>query len=95
MLIAQLETQHRAGQMTMQRLWFYLQPSLRTMEVLADVADTVFQVGWNTHCRSWQDVLVLAVAYDGRWRWWRPDTLPLRAAELTRHLRSADKQRLK
>ena len=28
----------------MQRLWFYLQPSLRTMEILADVADTVFQV---------------------------------------------------
>ncbi|XP_043228485.1 gamma-tubulin complex component 2-like [Amphibalanus amphitrite] len=44
-LIAQLETQHRAGELTMQRLWFYLQPSLRTMEILADVADTVFQHG--------------------------------------------------
>ncbi|XP_037070798.1 LOW QUALITY PROTEIN: gamma-tubulin complex component 2-like [Pollicipes pollicipes] len=44
-LIAQLETQQRAGELTAQRLWFYLQPSLRTMEILADVTDTVYQHG--------------------------------------------------
>eukprot|EP01112_Ceratiomyxa_fruticulosa_P004486 TRINITY_DN15026_c0_g1_i1.p1 TRINITY_DN15026_c0_g1~~TRINITY_DN15026_c0_g1_i1.p1 ORF type:complete len:854 (-),score=186.01 TRINITY_DN15026_c0_g1_i1:181-2742(-) len=33
-LIAQLEHQLRQGKLTLQRVWFYIQPSLRTMELI-------------------------------------------------------------
>ena len=37
-LVAQLEDEHRAGSLTMQKLWFYVQPSMRTLEILDLVA---------------------------------------------------------
>ncbi|XP_076348938.1 gamma-tubulin complex component 2-like isoform X2 [Tachypleus tridentatus] len=40
-LIAQLEHQHRQHALSLQKVWFYLQPSLRTMEVLASIANTI------------------------------------------------------
>jgi len=33
-LLAQLENQYKSGGLTLQRLWFYVQPSVRVMEVL-------------------------------------------------------------
>ena len=42
-LVAQLEEQHRAGFLSMQKLWFYVQPSMRTLEILDFVA---------TECRT-------------------------------------------
>ncbi len=33
-MVAQLEHQYRLGKLTLQKLWFFLQPSLHTMERL-------------------------------------------------------------
>ncbi|CAH1800217.1 unnamed protein product [Owenia fusiformis] len=40
-LVAQLEHQFKLGQLTMQKLWFYIQPTMRTMEILAAVSYAV------------------------------------------------------
>ncbi|XP_067118956.1 gamma-tubulin complex component 2-like [Centruroides vittatus] len=37
-LIAQLEHQHRFKSLSLQKLWFYIQPTVRNMEVLAAIA---------------------------------------------------------
>ncbi|KAG8222679.1 hypothetical protein J437_LFUL015876, partial [Ladona fulva] len=39
--VAQLETEHRKGLLTLHKLWFYIQPTLRTMEILSVIADTI------------------------------------------------------
>lgn len=36
--VAQLEHQFRKGLLTLQKVWFYIQPSLKTLDVLANVA---------------------------------------------------------
>ena len=36
-LTAQLETQLHCGQLTLQKMWFYLQPTMRTFELLATI----------------------------------------------------------
>lgn len=38
---AQLETQHRLGQLTLQKLWYYVQPCLHALEILARVAISI------------------------------------------------------
>ncbi|XP_077359337.1 gamma-tubulin complex component 2 isoform X2 [Festucalex cinctus] len=40
-LVTQLEHVHRRGLLTLQKLWFYLQPTMRTMDILAAVASSV------------------------------------------------------
>lgn len=40
-LIAQLEHQHRQNTLSLQKLWFYIQPTMRTMEVMASIADII------------------------------------------------------
>ncbi|KAG8186865.1 hypothetical protein JTE90_024109 [Oedothorax gibbosus] len=37
-LVSQLENQHLQHNLTLQKLWFYLQPSMATMETIADIA---------------------------------------------------------
>lgn len=37
-VVAQLETQYRKGLLSLQKLWFYVQPCLRTMEMLSALA---------------------------------------------------------
>ncbi|GFY00605.1 gamma-tubulin complex component 2 [Trichonephila clavipes] len=37
-LVSQLENQHLQHNLTLQKLWFYLQPSLTTMETIANIA---------------------------------------------------------
>ncbi|XP_071453118.1 gamma-tubulin complex component 2-like isoform X2 [Hetaerina americana] len=39
--VAQLETEHRKGTLTLHKMWFYIQPSMRTMEILSNIADTI------------------------------------------------------
>ncbi|XP_046395622.1 gamma-tubulin complex component 2-like isoform X2 [Ischnura elegans] len=39
--VAQLESEHHKGLLTLHKLWFYIQPSMRTMEILANIADTI------------------------------------------------------
>ncbi|XP_057317649.1 gamma-tubulin complex component 2-like [Hydractinia symbiolongicarpus] len=38
MFVAQLERQLRRGTLTLQKLWFYIQPSMKTLDILANVA---------------------------------------------------------
>ncbi|XP_077595358.1 gamma-tubulin complex component 2 [Stigmatopora nigra] len=40
-LVAQLEHVHRRGLLSLQKLWFYLQPTMRTMDILASIASSV------------------------------------------------------
>ncbi|XP_061611786.1 gamma-tubulin complex component 2 isoform X2 [Phyllopteryx taeniolatus] len=40
-LVAQLEHVHRRGLLSLQKLWFYLQPTMRTMDILAAIASSV------------------------------------------------------
>lgn len=39
--VAQLEHQFRQGQLSLQKLWFHIQPCLRRMEVLSSVAEAI------------------------------------------------------
>nr|KAG5706873.1 hypothetical protein BaRGS_004208 [Batillaria attramentaria] len=43
-LVAQLEHQYRVGQLSLQKMWFYLQPTIRTLEILAAIANSVNRV---------------------------------------------------
>uniref|UniRef100_A0A4W4G344 Gamma-tubulin complex component n=1 Tax=Electrophorus electricus TaxID=8005 RepID=A0A4W4G344_ELEEL len=40
-LVTQLEHLHRQGMLSLQKLWFYIQPTMRTIEVLASIATSV------------------------------------------------------
>lgn len=40
-LVAQLENQFIQGQLTLQKMWYYVQPCLRSMELLARIASSV------------------------------------------------------
>lgn len=40
-LVAQLEHQLRVGSLSLQKLWFYIQPSLKTLDIMASVANSV------------------------------------------------------
>uniref|UniRef100_A0A672J8E8 Gamma-tubulin complex component n=1 Tax=Salarias fasciatus TaxID=181472 RepID=A0A672J8E8_SALFA len=40
-LVTQLEHLQRQGLLTLQKLWFYIQPTMRTMEILASIASSV------------------------------------------------------
>jgi len=40
-LTAQLETQLNSGQLTLQKMWFYLQPTMRTFDLLASICRAV------------------------------------------------------
>uniref|UniRef100_A0A8C7SLV4 Gamma-tubulin complex component n=1 Tax=Oncorhynchus mykiss TaxID=8022 RepID=A0A8C7SLV4_ONCMY len=40
-LVTQLEHLHRQGMLSLQKLWFYIQPTMRTMEILAFIASSV------------------------------------------------------
>nr|XP_022289752.1 gamma-tubulin complex component 2-like isoform X2 [Crassostrea virginica] len=40
-LVAQLEHQYRLSNLSLQKLWFYIQPTLKTLDILASVANSV------------------------------------------------------
>lgn len=40
-LVTQLEHLQRQGLLTLQKLWFYIQPTMRTMEILASIGKSV------------------------------------------------------
>ncbi|XP_054164433.1 gamma-tubulin complex component 2-like isoform X2 [Oppia nitens] len=40
-LISQLETQHRKSDLTLQKMWYYLQPSFTNLAILKDIASKV------------------------------------------------------
>ena len=39
--VTQLEAQQRQGLLTLNKVWFYIQPTLGTMAMLADTCDTL------------------------------------------------------
>lgn len=43
-MIAQLETEQMAGGLTMQKLWYYVLPTMHTMHVLASIVATIGKV---------------------------------------------------
>ncbi|KAJ8314612.1 hypothetical protein KUTeg_006762 [Tegillarca granosa] len=40
-LVAQLEHQFRTGNLTLQKLWFYIQPTIRTLEILSNISNSI------------------------------------------------------
>ncbi|XP_076078123.1 gamma-tubulin complex component 2-like isoform X5 [Mytilus galloprovincialis] len=40
-LVAQLEQQYRNGNLTLQKFWFYIQPTMRTLDILASIANSI------------------------------------------------------
>ncbi len=44
MLISQLETQHKKGEMTLQKMWYFLQPCFNNLGILKDIASKVSKV---------------------------------------------------
>ncbi|XP_021928970.1 gamma-tubulin complex component 2-like isoform X2 [Zootermopsis nevadensis] len=44
-LVAQLETANRKGNFSIHKLWFFIQPTLHTMEILANIASTISKSG--------------------------------------------------
>lgn len=40
-LVTQLEHLQRQGLLSLQKLWFYIQPTMRTMEILASIGETM------------------------------------------------------
>lgn len=43
-LIAQLEAQHRRGDLSLQKMWYYLQPCFTNMDILKFAANRIFMV---------------------------------------------------
>ncbi|XP_047134835.2 gamma-tubulin complex component 2 [Hydra vulgaris] len=39
--VAQLEKQFRSGLLTLQKLWFYIQPSMKTLDILSNISVTI------------------------------------------------------
>lgn len=56
LITAQLEHQFNTGELTLQKLWYYIQPSMKTMEILAQVASTVNKA---RHCRGGRTLTLL------------------------------------
>lgn len=44
-LVAQLETAYHKSSFTLHKLWFFIQPTLHTMEILANIASTISKSG--------------------------------------------------
>ena len=43
-LISQLETQHRKGDLTLQKMWYFLQPSFTNLGILKDISSKILKV---------------------------------------------------
>lgn len=56
LLVAQLEYQFTCGQLTLQKLWYYVQPCIKTLELLAHIASTVNRA---RHCRGGRTLSLL------------------------------------
>ncbi|KAJ8314606.1 hypothetical protein KUTeg_006756 [Tegillarca granosa] len=51
-LVAQLEHQFRTGNLTLQKLWFYIQPTIRTLEILSNISNSI-----NRSCVPYFEIL--------------------------------------
>lgn len=45
-MIAQLETEHMSGELTLQKLWYFVLPTMHTMQVLAAIVTHIGQVSF-------------------------------------------------
>lgn len=43
-LISQLETQHKKGELSLQKMWYYLQPCFSNLGILKDMASNISKV---------------------------------------------------
>ena len=59
-LVAQLETANRKGNFSLHKLWFFIQPTLHTMEILVNIASTISKVSlqklYPSEFYSWHDL---------------------------------------
>jgi Spc97 / Spc98 family. len=59
-LVAQLETANRKSSFSLHKLWFFIQPTLHTMEILANIASTISKVSlqklYLLEFYSWHDL---------------------------------------
>jgi len=59
-LVGQLETANRKGNFNLHKLWFFIQPTLHTMEILANIASTISKVSlqklYHSEFYSWHDL---------------------------------------
>ena len=62
LIVVQLEHQFNIGELTLQKMWYYIQPCMRTMEVLARVALTVNKAH---HCRRGRTLTLLNAMTSG------------------------------
>lgn len=54
-LVTQLEHLQRQGLLSLQKLWFYIQPTMRTMEILASIGKSLVSLASLLHslCKSY------------------------------------------
>jgi len=45
LFVVQLETEHIHGKLSLQKLWFYIQPTMLTMSILSQITSTICKVG--------------------------------------------------
>lgn len=62
LIVVQLEHQFNIGELTLQKMWYYIQPCMRTMSVLAQVASTVNKA---RHCRGGRTLTLLNAMTSG------------------------------
>ncbi|XP_019853680.1 PREDICTED: gamma-tubulin complex component 2-like [Amphimedon queenslandica] len=56
LVVAQLETQLKRKELTLQKIWYYLQPCMHTLELLAHIADTISRA---RHCHGGRTLSLL------------------------------------
>jgi len=44
LFVVQLETEHVHGKLSLQKLWFYIQPTMLTMSMLSQITSTICKV---------------------------------------------------
>lgn len=44
LFVVQLETEHIHGKLSLQKLWFYIQPTMLTMSILSQITSTICKV---------------------------------------------------
>lgn len=59
-LVTQLEHLQRQGLLSLQKLWFYIQPTMRTMEILASIGESLTFVSFTF---LWRWLITFGVHY--------------------------------
>lgn len=47
LFVVQLETEHVRGKLNLQKLWFYIQPTIIAMSILFQITSTICKVSYD------------------------------------------------